>query len=260
MTTKSLSLAPERRASSSGASLPFIVTKDAEAMSQQAAALIVQDARRRPDLLLCASAGSSPTRTYHLLGQAAASEPALFERLRVLKVDEWGGLPMDNPATCETDLRKNLLRPLRITPDRYDGFKSDAADLRRECERVAQWLDQNGPIDICLLGLGTNGHVAMNEPAEALCPHAHVARLAPTSLQHSMLAASAAKPTHGLTLGIGELLCSRKILLLVCGRHKSAVLKRLQEPTISTQFPASFLWLHPDATVLCDEEAAADLM
>ena len=164
-------------------------------MSLQAAASIVQDARRRPDLLLCASAGSSPTRTYHLLGRAAESEPGLFERLRILKVDEWGGLPMVHPSTCETDLRKNLLGRLKVTEDRYHGFVSDAADPRASAAEWRSGFEQNGPVDICVLGLGTNGHVAMNEPAERFV----LARGPPGAkfASASMLAASPVRPTHG---------------------------------------------------------------
>ena len=246
-------------ASAPGGRLRFQVERDAEAMSVAAAALLEQEIRRRPDLLFCAAAGSSPRRAYRLLGQSAARAPLEFSRWRVVKLDEWGGLPMDHPATCETDLRENLLGPANVAAERFHTFQSDAVDPQRECDRVAQWLARHGPIDVCVLGLGTNGHLAMNEPDDALVPQAHVARLTPESLQHPMLATCLTKPTFGLTLGLGELLCSRKILLLVAGSHKRAALARLRQPRVSTRFPASFLWLHPDATVLCDQEAAGDL-
>ena len=224
-------------------------------MSRSAAALIESEVRRRPNLLLCAAAGSSPARTYELLGQQAAREPALFGQLRVIKVDEWGGLDLADPATCESDLRTRLLVPLRIAPDRYQGFESHPSDPPLECERVSQWLARNGPIDLCVLGVGVNGHIAMNEPAQALRPGPHLAELTPSSLEHPMLAASNAKPAYGLTLGMADILQSRKILLLAGGQRKRPVLERLRRPEVTPQFPVSFLWLHPNATVLCDEAA-----
>lgn len=239
--------------------LNLVVAPDAAAVAAHAAARIEQALSRQPDLLLCAAAGSSPTRTYQLLGQAAASVPDRFRQLRIVKVDEWGGLSMDNPATCEADLRSKLLGPLRIAPDRYRGFRSDAADPARECENMSQWLAEHGPIDLCVLGLGLNGHLAMNEPSEALCPVSHVAQLTASSLQHPMLAASDVKPHYGLTLGMGEILRSRQILLLVSGPAKRAALQRLLEPAVTTRFPASLLWLHPNAMLLSDQEAAAGL-
>jgi galactosamine-6-phosphate isomerase len=236
--------------------ISFEIAEDYAAMSQGAADLIVAELKRRPDLLLCASAGGTPTTAYERLAARRARQPRLFEKMRVLQIDEWGGLPRENPATCQADLQTKLLGPLGIEAARYRGFRSDAADARGECERMAQWLVKNGPIDLCLLGLGINGHVAMNEPGETLIPHAHVARLARSSLKHGMLQRLKRKPRYGLTLGLGDILGSRKILLVASGQSKQAVLTRLLEPGVTTRFPASFLWLHPDVTVLYDRPAA----
>jgi len=226
-------------------------------MSQRAADLIVAELKRHPDLLLCASAGGTPTKTYELLAAERMRQPRLFKKMRVLQIDEWGGLAPGSPESCQADLQAKLLDPLGINAARYQGFTSDAADAPGDCERIARWLRRNGPIDLCLLGLGVNGHVAMNEPAPALTPHAHVARLARSSQKHAMLQRLKRKPRYGLTLGLGDILSSRKILLLASGQLKQAVLERLMEPRVNTKFPASFLWLHPDVTVLCDRSAAA---
>jgi galactosamine-6-phosphate isomerase len=228
-------------------------------MSQEAAEIICTELKQRPDLLLCVSAGGTPTRAYQLLAARSRREPRLFARLRVIQIDEWGGLAPGGPATCEADLRTKLLGPLGITPDRFTELRTNATDPAAECRRIARWLATNGPIDICILGLGINGHVAMNEPAAALTPHAHVAELARGSRRHAMLKTLARKPRYGLSLGIGDILGSRRVLLLVNGKRKRPALRRLMKPTITTRFPASFLWLHSDATVLCDREAAGDL-
>ena len=139
----------------------------------------------------------------------------------------------------------------------YNSLVNVCPDEKRECVRISRWLARNGPIDVCILGLGRNGHIAMNEPAATLLPHAHVARLAPSSLKHSMLKGLARKPRYGLTLGMGDILGSRKILLLVSGRAKRAMFRRLVRPQITSRLPASLLWLHPDVTVLADKDAAA---
>jgi galactosamine-6-phosphate isomerase len=236
--------------------LKIEIAKSYAAMSQRAADLIVAELKRRPDLLLCVSAGGTPTKAYERLAAWRTQQPRRFRKMRVLQIDEWGGLAPGSPASCQADLQTKLLDPLGIGPARYHGFTSDAADASADCERIARWLERNGPIDLCLLGLGVNGHVAMNEPARTLTPHAHVARLARSSQKHAMLQHLKRKPRYGLTLGLGDILSSRKILLLANGQLKQAVLKRLMEPRVTTKFPASFLWLHPDATVLCDRPAA----
>lgn len=239
------------------AGLPVTVAADAEAMSRLAADRVVTALGEDPDLLLGAATGRTPTRTYELLADRAASEPQLFSRLRLLKLDEWGGLASDDPATCEAYLRRHLIAPLAIDPDRYLGWESRPADAGRECRRVAAWLAREGPVGLCLLGLGANGHLAFIEPADALVPGPHLAQLSDVSLAHPMLRQSRGKAGYGLTVGIGDVLRSRRILLLVSGSSKAAPLRRLVEGGITTRFPASFLKLHAHTTVLCDREAAS---
>jgi galactosamine-6-phosphate isomerase len=226
-----------------------------EVMSRRAEQLIVEELKQRPSLILCASAGGTPTLLYELLAARHRREPRLFGRMRVLQIDEWGGLPPGTPASCASDLHVKLLRPLAITKDRYVGFRTKAKNPEQECNRIARWLAANGPVDICILGLGLNGHVAMNEPAESLAPHAHVARLTRSSLNHAMLKQLRQKPRYGLTVGMGDILSSRTVVLLVNGRHKRAAVKRFLKPAVTTHFPASFLWLHPKTIVMCDKEA-----
>lgn len=239
---------------------PFLrICADFEAMSRQAADHLGKALTAQPDLLLCAAGGTTPLRSYQLFSEHAKRTPEAARSLRVVKLDEWGGLPADDPGTCEAQVQTHLIRPLGITSDRYIGFAGPAPNPEAECERVAKLLAATGPIGLCVLGLGRNGHIAMNEPAPALQPFAHVARLAESSLHHPMLSGSRRPPTHGLTLGMAEILASREILLLVSGAAKREPLRRLLQPELTPGFPASFLWLHPNWTLLCDREAAAGL-
>jgi galactosamine-6-phosphate isomerase len=231
------------------------IARSYDAMSGRAEEVIVSRLREKPDLLLCASAGGTPTRLYERLAERARRNPRLFSRMRVLQIDEWGGIEPTCPAACAADLQAKLIQPLRIPSVGFIGFKSDARNPKAECARIERWLARNGPIDICILGLGVNGHIAMNEPADEFMPHPHVPMLAKSSARHPMLRGLDRKPRYGLTLGIADILRSRTILLLVSGGHKRLPLKRLMEPRVTTRFPASCLWLHPDAAVLCDREA-----
>jgi galactosamine-6-phosphate isomerase len=233
------------------------VFADHEAVSRHAATWLVERLRENPSALLCLAAGSTPTRTYELLALEGAKDPRLFEHCRIIKLDEWGGLPPGDPATCDTQLRTTLVSPLRLT-ERYITFESNPLDPDAECARIAAWLDQNGPIDICVLGLGINGHLGFTEPAEYLQPFAHVAELSQASLSHAMLAKSDVRPTFGLTLGMADLIQSRHILLLVSGPAKRDPLRRLLSGRISTEFPASMLQVHPNVLLVCDAAACAD--
>lgn len=238
---------------------PTVVCDDAEDLSRKAARRVLTALASKPDLLLCAAGGSTPLRTYQVLARHRERQPNVFRRLRVVKLDEWGGLPMGGPGTCEQQLQSHLLAPLGVSGKRYLGFRSDPSDAEQECAGIRRRLAAEGPIDLCILGLGMNGHVAMNEPAPALQPQAHVARLADLTLLHPMLAEAKLKPTFGLTLGMAEILAAREILLLVSGAAKREPLRKFMQREITTNFPASLLWLHSNWTLLCDRDAAKGL-
>lgn len=232
------------------------VLPDYEAVSLAAALSLAARLESSPHALLCLATGSTPVRAYQIFAEHARRAPTLVRFMSVVKLDEWGGIPIDRPATCESYLRRPLLEPLRLL-SRYVGFASQPQNPARECARIQNWLAVQGPIDTCVLGLGVNGHLGFNEPADALQPHAHVARLSPESLAHPMIQDEPVKPTFGLTLGMADILHSRRILLLVSGASKRAALQRLLDGPISTHFPASFLHLHPNVTLLTDDAASS---
>ncbi|MGV7223425.1 MAG: galactosamine-6-phosphate isomerase [Nitrospinales bacterium] len=232
------------------------VKKSYELMSLAATKLIMEELCRKSDLLICAASGNTPTLTYKLLCGKKQTQPKLFEKIRIIKLDEWNGMEIENPTTCEFYLQKNLIKPLEVSDDRYISFCSNSENPELECKIINKKLCDNGPIDLCVLGLGMNGHVGLNEPAEELKPYSHVVRLSVASQKHSMLKKLPVKPVYGLSLGIKEIFNAKRILLLISGQHKNSAMRRLFTKKISTQFPASLLWLHHNTVCLCDQEAA----
>ena len=224
-------------------------------MSREAAVRVTAAATTKGDSLLCAPAGNSPAGLYQELIREAARKPDLFRRLRVVKLDEWLGVPASDAATCEHFLRSRLLDPLEIEGKRYISFNSEAVDPLRECATVQEELERQGPIDLCILGLGKNGHVGLNEPGPFVQPHCHVAKLSEETLRHAMMSSRETKPAYGLTLGIGDILQARKIVLLITGAGKERVIARFLDGTVTTDLPASFLWLHRDLEVLVDDSS-----
>jgi galactosamine-6-phosphate isomerase len=231
------------------------VLADHEAVSTAAAVSIAARLESKPHALLCLATGSTPLRTYEILARHGRAAPCLTRFMKVIKLDEWGGLAMERPGTCETFLRNALVTPLGLD-SRYVGFNSNPANPAAECARIRDWLAANGPIDTAILGLGLNGHLGFNEPDDALQPHAHIATLSPESLRHSMLANEPERPAFGLTLGMTDIFHARRILLLVTGKAKRDALRRLTQGPITARFPASFLHLHPEVTLLVDAAAA----
>jgi galactosamine-6-phosphate isomerase len=239
----------------------FQIEADHEAMSRCAADLILEELEKTPDLVLVAASGATPRRTYELVASSDRAKigSSAGSPIRVVKLDEWLGLAPDDPATCDRDLLTCLLQPLKIPPHNYLGFQSDPDDPEQECTRIREALAAIGRIDLCVLGIGTNGHLGFNEPGDSLPAFAHVAELSATSLRHGMLQAARSQPRGGLTLGMAEILSARRILLLASGPHKRAPIQTLASARLSTQFPASFLWLHDDVWCILDREAAGSM-
>ena len=235
----------------------ILVADDYEAMSRLAADLMLARLSWRQDLLLALALGETPIRTYQLLVDRLRAGPVNAKLLRVLKINEWVGMTLTDPASCEWHLRKYVLDPLNIPVERSFGFSSDPSDYDAECQRMRDVLQREGPIDLCVLGLGMNGHLGWNEPGETLARSVHLSELSDTTQGHSLLGGASHPPTFGLTLGIGDLLQSRYAMLLVSGKHKAQQMRRLMDKDITTQFPASLLWTHPDAICICDKEAYA---
>ena len=182
------------------------------------ASLVMETVKKKPNLLLCAATGSSPEGLYKELATLAHVELEPFKQLRILKLDEWAGIPESHPVSCEYFLKKKLLGPLDIAQERYISFASDP-----------------------------------NEPAPKLEPFCHVAALSAESLKHPMIASLDQKPEYGLTLGLKEILDSRLIIMLVSGKEKKHVAEKFLEGSVSTELPASFLWQHPQVECLVDQ-------
>lgn len=230
----------------------FLEYPSLEEMNNDVAERIIAELQQKENALFCVATGNSPKGAYTKLVEK--KEKLQVDNLTVLKLDEWHGLPMNHNGTCEMFLQERLLQPLGIKPEQFVGFNSEAADTEAECERIQNFLEERGPVDLCILGIGKNGHIALNEPGTEVIAGVHKAKLSPQSLTHNMIAGIDIKLEYGLTLGMADILQSKKIFLLVNGEHKRDILNRFLSGNITTQLPASFLWLHPEVYCFwCDE-------
>lgn len=222
------------------------------AMSERACVLILQQIEENPQTLLCPATGNTPLKTYQLLAQKLLEKPT---ELRLLMLDEWYGLDKTQEGSCYAFLRKYLVEPLQIPNERFFIYDSQTSNPEGACLRMQVCLKQEGPIDLMILGIGLNGHLGFNEPNDFLSPACHVAELEEQTKQHTMIGELSIKPTKGLTLGMGEILQAKKIILLINGAHKKEIIKAFLKGEISTHLPASFLWLHPNVTCLIEANA-----
>jgi galactosamine-6-phosphate isomerase len=221
-------------------------------LAEYASEIIINEIRHKPDLLLCTATGSSPTGIYRILSEKKYRFNT--DKLRIIKLDEWGGIDMENAESCESYLQKNVIQPLQILAENFISFHSNPNSPADEIERIKSELVKNGPIDVCILGLGLNGHIAFNEPSEFLWPESHVVELSPESMNHPMAKKMSQKPGYGLTIGMADILKSKKIIMVISGKNKEAVKEKFFRKEISTWLPASFLWLHGNTECLVLDE------
>ena len=223
--------------------------KSSKELSGCASDLIISEIVSKPNLLLCIATGNSPTETYQQL--VNKKNEFHTDKLRIIKLDEWGGISPANPESCDTYIRTYINNPLNITEENYIAFNSNPTEPLAETARIQTYLDENGSIDVCILGLGANGHIAFNEPSAFLQPYCHIATLTEQSLQHSMaINMGNETPTYGLTLGMSNILQSKKIIMIISGKGKEEMIKLFLSKQITTNLPASFLWLHPNVECL----------
>lgn len=233
----------------------FHYLPDFAAMSRKGFELVKAEIDAKPDLLFCVASGGSPSGLYSEMVNYQKEQPGFCSALKVVKLDEWGGLEPGSTFTSEYDVQTKFLQPLGISPERYLTIDPFTADPTGDCERMKSMLELHGPVDICILGIGVNGHIALNEPGDNLQLGFHISKLAESTLNNGMIKSLKQPPTFGMTMGVGEILQSKKILLFIAGSGKEEAFRQLLKEEVSTQFPASLLWLHPNVEVLVDKRA-----
>lgn len=234
--------------------MEFIKTKNYEEMSNTASEFMFKCLVDNPNAVFCIATGYSPTETYRLFVEKIKQNNIDTSKMKLVKLDEWCGLSPQNPATCDYYIEKNLIEPLSLSSEQYIAFNQNNYDESYECERVNKLIQKNGGIDCCILGIGRNGHLGLNEPANELNPFSHKTTLSSKTKQHSMLKSTNENVLEGYTLGIKDILDSKKVLLLITGADKKEPYQKLQEHIISSNFPANYLWLHNDAKCIVDSD------
>jgi len=221
--------------------------KDEEDLSRWAADYVVSRILLRPEMLLCVATGHSTDRLCMMLVDAIHDRRANIERLRLIQLDEWWGLAPDDAGRCDVQLHHRLVKPLGISPDRFISFDSDTHDAAAACRSMAARLAAEGPIDVCVLGMGRNGHLGFNEPGPYLSAGVHVAALTEQTRRHAMVDRMEASPHRGVTLGMANIMAARDVILVVMGAGKIRAVEDVRSHQIRTACPASLLHLHPKA-------------
>jgi glucosamine-6-phosphate deaminase len=231
--------------------------KQEEDFVQTGAGLIVSLLQSNPKAILGLATGSSPLGIYVRLVDMYKKGLVSFAEASSYNLDEYVGLPGDHPQSYNSFMKLHLFYHIDIDPSRTYIPNGKANDLEIECQRYDHMLEQNGPVDLQLLGIGHNGHIGFNEPDERLVGRTHVVDLLEETIEANarFFASLDEVPKQAVTMGVGSILKARQIVLLARGAEKAEAIKCALQGPITTQCPASLLQCHPNVIVLLDHEA-----
>jgi glucosamine-6-phosphate deaminase len=242
--------------------MEVIIRPDARAAATLTASLIAHQIRQRPSSVLGLATGATMERVYAELARLHAQDKLDFSLVRTFNLDEYVGLAPSDPHSYRHYMNERLFRRVNIDLRNTHLPNGAAADLQVECVRYEHLIEECGEIDLQLLGIGKSGHIGFNEPLSALRSRTREKALTPTTLQQNapLFPSPEQMPRRGITMGVGTILEARRILLLVTGASKAAILARAVEGPITSMISATALQLHPKCQVIIDEEAAASLI
>ncbi len=236
----------------------ILVMKDYKEISRQAALLVAASVALKPDLVLGLPTGRTPIQMYKELVLIYKNGFVDFKRVITFNLDEYIGIPRKDPNSYYSYMQRNFFKYVNIRSENIHIPDGMARDLKKECERYEMLIRKKGPIDLMILGIGHNGHIGFNEPSDEFIPETHIEVLTEkTRKANSKYFGSISKvPKRAITMGLGTIMHSKKIILLASGKDKAETIKRALTGNITPNFPASILRLHRDCTFILDKEAA----
>jgi glucosamine-6-phosphate deaminase len=242
--------------------MEVVISTAPDETEKLAADAISELLRRQPSAVLSVATESSPLIIYDELGRRVAQGSLSLARAHAFMLDEYVGLPADHPQRYRNVIREQFIDKVDIDPKQVYGPDGLADDLAGACEAYERAIADTGGIDLQILGIGTDGHIAFNEPGSSLASRTRIKTLTSQTRRDNARFFGGdvdAVPLHCLTQGIGTILESRHLVLVASGRRKAEAVHQLVEGPISAMWPATALQLHPHVTVFLDTAAASRL-
>ncbi len=232
-------------------------TRDYYDMSRKAANIISAQIILKPDCVLGLATGSSPLGTYKQLVEWYKKEDLDFSKVSTVNLDEYRGLSPQNEQSYYYFMHKNLFSQVNIRENATfvpDGMNND---IEKACKNHEDIINRLGGIDLQLLGLGENGHIGFNEPADEFIKDTHCVQLSRSTIEANSRFFKDIKdvPTQAITMGIRTIMRADKILIIVNGSKKAKIVKEAFWGPVTPKVPASILQIHKDVTLVADEAA-----
>ncbi len=241
--------------------MKLFVEKDYEALSKRASQILIKEIQNKEDIVLGLATGSTPIGTYKELIKAHKEGGLDFSKVISINLDEYVGLNGDHPSSYRYFMDTELFNHINIDKSNTHVPNGKAENLDEYCKEYDRLIQENAGIDLQILGIGTNGHIAFIEPADELITCTSIVKLKESTIKDNSRFFNSVDevPKTAISLGIASILQAKKIILLANGKNKAkAIADILNKETINTRVPASLLRLHPDMTIIVDEEAYSE--
>lgn len=237
--------------------MKIIITKDYEELSAKAAEIMLEVVRQNPRAVLGLATGTTPLGLYANMIADHKENGTDYSGIRTANLDEYKGLPKTHDQSYAYFMSKNLFDGLGIAPESTNIENGMAEDAAAECARYDALLEAL-PRDIQLLGLGSNGHIAFNEPGTPFGSGTHVVTLAESTVKDNarLFKDISEVPRQAFTMGIRQIMQAKKVLILASGANKAEAVCKMVKGDVTESVPASVLQLHPDCVLIADEAAA----
>lgn len=238
-------------------SMNIIKVNDYQEMSEKACTLLVDRLNHLSDPVLGLATGSTPEGLYELLIEKNKRKEVSFKNVTTFNLDEYKDLAGEDPNSYRYFMNEKLFKHIDISTDNTFVPNGVASDLTAECERYEQLIEDVGGIDLQILGLGTNGHIAFNEPGTKFESRTTVVDLTQETLEANARFFDSMDeiPTQAISMGIGSIVEAKEIILLVSGEQKAEALASLIEGEVTEDLPGSILRQHDNVTIIADEAA-----
>lgn len=235
-----------------------IIESDAEAASRRAARFVADLVRRKPDCVLGLATGSTPLALYRELIRMHRDDGLSFARVTTFNLDEYVGLGPAHPQSYRHFMQQHLFDAINIDPTRTNVPDGRALEFDTHSRQYEQKIKDAGGIDLQILGIGSDGHIAFNEPGSSLGSRTRLKSLASETIRDNarFFGGEDKVPRLAVTMGVGTILESKRCLLLAFGAHKAAAVRDTVEGPITAQVTASALQLHREVVGIFDEPAA----
>lgn len=239
-----------------------VILTDAAQVARRAADVICQCVNKKPDAVLGLATGGTPLGAYRELAERFGRGEISFSQCTSFNLDEYVGLPVSHPESYRSFMDRHLFSLTDFASDRCFLPDGNAADFEQACLEYERGIAEAGGIDLQLLGIGSDGHIAFNEPGSSLSSRTRLKALTQQTREDNARFFSSIDevPELAVTMGIGTILDAKQVLLLATGSGKASAVRAFIEGPVTSQVPASALQLHPHVTVLLDEAAAAWLV